>query len=154
MNRQTLERMELSRVYRRYGFPNDFLIRLNTQRARVCDVPVRVIYGEEVSGIRPVTTIPRISLLLLRGFVRRMWERYVLRDFHPLVLLYGFGMVSFVVGVVLGIRILTLRWGYDSVSTPATVILCALFTIVGFQSLLFAMTFDMLHNADLRASRR
>jgi len=152
--RETLEAIDLDRVYRRYGFPNDFLIRLNVVQARVCDVPVRVVYGEETSGINPWTTIPRISLLLVRGFWMRMWERYVLRDFHPLVLLYLFGGASVVVGLYFGVRIALARWVHETVATYSTVTLCAIFLIVGFQSLLFAMMFDMIHNSDLQVRRR
>ncbi|HET8811741.1 MAG TPA: glycosyltransferase family 2 protein, partial [Gaiella sp.] len=48
-----LRRLELDRLYWRYGFPNDMLVHLNVQNARVRDVPSRPIYGVgERSGIR------------------------------------------------------------------------------------------------------
>lgn len=154
ISRRTLEVLDLDSVYPRYGFPNDLLIRLNVIQARVCDVPVRVVYGDEVSGINPWTTIPRISLLLIRGFFMRMWERYVLRDFHPLVLLYLFGAVMMTVGLYFGSRIALARWVHDTEATYSTVTLCAISLIVGFQSLLFAMMFDMIHNSDLQVRRQ
>ena len=40
-----LRRLDLDRVYRRYGFPNDMLVHLNVVNARVRDVPSRPIYG-------------------------------------------------------------------------------------------------------------
>ncbi len=49
----TLERLDLDRIYTRYGFPNDLLVHLNVVNARVRDVPSRPIYGVgERSGIR------------------------------------------------------------------------------------------------------
>ncbi len=153
ISRQVLERLDLDRVYSRYGFPNDFLIRLNIIDANVEDVDVRAIYGEEESGIRPFQAVPRICLLLIRGFFMRMWQRYVIRDFHPLVLLYLFGGILLTVGVAMGVSITYEKYQHGVVATPATVILCALCLIVGFQSTLFAMMFDMLHNQKLRGRR-
>lgn len=153
ISRLALERLDLKSVYPRYGFPNDLLIRLNVIGAEVEDVHVRAIYGEEVSGIQPFKTVPRICLLLIRGFFMRMWQRYVIREFHPLVLLYLFGGLLLFMGLGLGIQITLLKWTSGLVATPATVILCAICLIVGFQSTLFAMMFDMLHN-QRRSGRR
>lgn len=151
VSREILDRLDLDRVYRRYGFPNDFLVKLNAARARVADVSVRAIYGEEVSGINPWITIPRICMLLVRGFFWRMWQRYILRDFHLLVLLYAFGGLLFISGFLMGIWILFLRMIRDTPVTSATVMFCVLCLLLGGQSVLFAMVFDILHNADLRA---
>lgn len=149
-SRAILERLDLDAVYRRYGVPNDLLIKLNVVQARVCDVEVRAIYGEEVSGINPWSTIPRISLLLLRGFWWRMWHRYVLVDFHPLVLLYGAGSVMVVLGFIGALWVAVLRLLTSQHLTAPTLALITLLLVVGSIAVLFAMTFDMLHNADLK----
>ena len=90
----TLERLDLDRVYTRYGFPNDLLVHLNVINARVRDIPSRPIYNVgEKSGIKIRKVVPRISWLLLKGFFWRMREKYVIRDFHPLVFFYLLGIV-------------------------------------------------------------
>ncbi len=150
ISRETLAKIDLDAVYERYGMPNDLLIKLNVARARVCDVEVRPIYGEEVSGIRPWTTIPRISLLLLRGFWWRMWRRHVLIDFHPLALLYAAGSLMVLLGVVGAMWVASLRLFTDRLLTGPTLLFIALLLVVGVVAVLFAMTFDMLHNADLK----
>ena len=86
-SREILEQLDLDRIYRGYGFPNDMLVHLNVWNARVRDVPARPVYGVgERSGIRYRRVVPRISWLLIKGFFWRMREKYVIRDFHPLVL--------------------------------------------------------------------
>ena len=68
------------------------------------DVPSRPIYGVgERSGIKLRKVVPRISWLLVKGFFWRMREKYVIRDFHPLVFFYVLGFVMTVVGLALGI---------------------------------------------------
>ena len=150
ITRGALARLELGSVYPRYGFPNDFLVKLNVAGVKVADVPVRAIYGEEKSGIRAWSVLPRITLLLWRGFWWRLWRRHVVNDFHPLVLLYVFGVLLTVVGLGMATWITVLRVGSGAAPTAATSILTALFILTGFQSVLFAMMFDMIHNQDLK----
>ena len=45
VNLESLKLLDLDRVYRRYGFPNDFLVHLNVFNRRVRDYPSRPIYG-------------------------------------------------------------------------------------------------------------
>jgi glycosyltransferase involved in cell wall biosynthesis len=66
-----LSRLPLDSLYPRYGFPNDLLFRALEAGFRVLSVPVRAVYGEEISGIRPIA-IPRIFGLLLRAAIRRV----------------------------------------------------------------------------------
>ena len=74
------------------------------------DVPSRPIYGVgERSGIKIRKVVPRISWLLLKGFFWRLREKYVIRDFHPLVFFYFLGFVMTVAGLALGIAETVLR---------------------------------------------
>ena len=134
----------------RYGFPNDMLVHLNVWNARVRDFPSRPIYGVgERSGIKIRKVVPRISWLLWKGFFWRMREKYVIRDFHPLVFFYFLGFVMTLVGLALGIAETVLRVTGHGIPT-ATIVLVALLLISGSQFTLFAMWFDMESNKDLR----
>ena len=145
-----LRRLELDRLYPRYGFPNDVLVHLNVQNARVRDVPSRPIYDVgERSGIRLRSVVPRISWLLFKGFWWRMGQKYVIRDFHPLVFFYAFGALMLGVGLLLGLVELVLRIAGNAI-TPASIVLVAVLLIAGLQMTLFAMWFDMEANKDLR----
>jgi hypothetical protein len=146
----TLELLDLDRIYRRYGFPNDMLVHLNVWNARVRDFPSRPIYGVgERSGIRLRRVVPTISWLLLKGFFWRMREKYVIRDFHPLVFFYVLGFLMTAVGLALGITETVLRIVGNAIPA-ATVVLIALLLVSGSQFVLFAMWFDMESNKDLR----
>jgi glycosyltransferase involved in cell wall biosynthesis len=149
-SREILEQLDLERVYPRYGFPNDMLVHLNVWNARVRDIPSRPVYGVgERSGLKIPRVVPRISWLLVKGFFWRMKEKYVIRDFHPLVFFYAFGFLMTVVGLGLGIAEVVLRIMGNPVSV-GTVVLVALLLIFGSQFTLFAMWFDMESNKDLR----
>ena len=149
-SREILEQLDLERIYPRYGFPNDMLVHLNVWNARVRDVTARPVYNVgEKSGIKIRKVVPRISWLLIKGFFWRMREKYVIRDFHPLVFFYVLGFVMTVLGLALGIVEVVLRFMGNEVSV-GTVVLVALLLIFGSQFTLFAMWFDMESNKDLR----
>ena len=148
--RSMLRVLDLDRLYPGYGFPNDLLVHLNVWNARVRDFPSRPIYGiGERSGIRFRSVIPRMSWLIAKAFFWRLREKYVIRDFHPLVFFYALGLLMTGVGLVLGIVETVLRFLGNELTTP-TVVLIALLLISGTQFILFAMWFDMESNKELR----
>jgi glycosyltransferase involved in cell wall biosynthesis len=150
ISRDALRRLDLDRLYPRYGFPNDMLVHLNVQNARVRDVPSRPIYDVgETSGIKLRSVVPRISWLLFKGFWWRLTQKYVIRDFHPLVFFYVFGLLMGGIGFLLGVVEVVLRI-FGNQITPATIVLVAVLFIAGLQLTLFAMWFDMEANKDLR----
>ena len=150
VSRRVLELLDLDRIYPRYGFPNDMLVHLNVINARVRDVPSRPVYGVgETSGIRLSRVIPAISWLLTKAFFWRMREKYVIRDFHPLVFFYFFGILFSLLGLVLGVTVTVLRIAGNELAV-GTVVLVALLLIAGLLFTLFAMLFDMESNRELR----
>jgi glycosyltransferase involved in cell wall biosynthesis len=150
LSRDTLAKLDLERIYPRYGFPNDMLVHLNVINARVRDVPSRPVYGVgEKSGIKLRRVVPRISWLLVKAFFWRLREKYVIRDFHPLVLFYTLGLLFSLLGAALGTWLVVARlFGNDL--TVGSVVLAALLLISGSQFMLFAMWFDMESNKELR----
>jgi glycosyltransferase involved in cell wall biosynthesis len=150
VSREMLELLDLDHIYTNYGFPNDMLVHLNVWNARVRDFPSRPIYGVgERSNMRYRHVVPRIAWLLVRSFFWRLWEKYVKRDFHPLVFFYVMGFIATVAGVLLGLVVVAYRIAGYSIPV-ATVVLIALLVISGLQFTLFAMWFDMESNKDLK----
>lgn len=152
LNRRALDVLPLEDIYPRYGMPNDFLVTLNIYNMRVVDVPVSPVYGiGEKSGIRIKKVIFQLSGLITRLFFKRMIQKYVIRDFHPLVLFYLFGALLLLLDVPLGLRLIW-KWAATGEIPQLTALAAAGVTILGFQSLLFAMLFDMENNRELKGS--
>jgi len=73
IHRRALGRIDLERVFERYGYPNDLLARLHAADMRVVDVPVRPVYGPGwKSGIKPHMVVYPVSFVLARSFLRRV----------------------------------------------------------------------------------
>jgi glycosyltransferase involved in cell wall biosynthesis len=147
---RALKAIDLDDIYPRYGMPNDLLIKLNIASFKVKDVSIRPVYNVgEVSGIKVRKVMFTIPLILFKGFWRRMLEKYIIRDFHPLVFFYGMGFFFIFATLILGARLLfyKLTNGYF----PPTGSLATMFSFISAnQFILFAMWFDMEANKDLK----
>lgn len=150
INRSALEMIEWDSMYKRFGQPNDLLVRLNVYSLRVVDIPIEPIYNiGEKSKINIFTAIFTIGWLLFKLFLWRMKEKYIIRDFHPLVLFYMLGAVFGIITAILLFR-LFLSWNAEGHIPPIN----ALSVMFSFMSAslftLFAMWFDMEANKDLK----
>ena len=150
MNKNILKTLDWRFMYTRYGQPNHLLIMLNVLNFRVRDVPVKPIYGiGEKSGIKVKKVIFTISWLLFKNFLWRMKEKYLIRDFHPLIFFYFIGFVFFVLFIFL-FADMVFGW----VKLGHIEYISALGMMFSFMSsslfTLFAMWFDMEANKDLK----
>lgn len=151
ITRLALERIVPEKIYPRYGMPNDVLIRLNTYGFRVRDVKIRPVYNVgEKSGIKLRKVLFTIPWVLFRGFWRRMFWKYVIFDFHPLVFFYTFGLGLFTLGGVSGAVFAAMRVFGGAHIAMTSALMSALLFLSGMQLLLFAMWFDMDSNKHLR----
>lgn len=105
-----LRALDLDRLRsRRYFFENEMLIRLNVESARVLDCPMPSVYAGEVSSLRIGKVLTYFPYFLTRGFLSRLFHRYVLRDFSVVIPLYLFGGLSFLFGLMFGLFALVVR---------------------------------------------
>lgn len=146
---RTLRMIDLGAMYPRYGYPNDMLVRLNVIKARVRDVPSRPVYGVgEVSGLKISKVLFTIPWMLYKRFWWRMASRYVVRDFHPLVLFYALGSFLLTIGLLAGLALVIALFGGHHPSAGTAVLVSLAFSS-GLLLFLFGMLFDFEHNQPL-----
>jgi len=135
--------LDIDRLERRYYFESDMLYRLGLVQAVVRDVPMRPLYGQESSNLPIVKTIFEFPLKHLARFGKRVVYHYYVRDFNIGSLQLAVGLVLTLFGVTFG----SIKWiqlAGVAAATSGTVMLAALPIIVGFQSLLAAVQFDII----------
>lgn len=81
ISREALSRLDLDRVYPRYGYCNDLLTKLNVLGAEVKDVQIPARYDQEKSKIKYGNYMRKVSLLLVKNFLWRIAQKYVLPFF-------------------------------------------------------------------------
>ncbi|MEM7300224.1 MAG: glycosyltransferase family 2 protein [Pseudomonadota bacterium] len=150
VDRDVLHKVDWQKMYKRYGQPNDLLVTLNIQNFRVRDVPVRPVYNVgEVSGIKIRRVVFTISNILIRRGLERLWLKYVVYDFHPLILFFLFGLFMAILAIFFFISVL-IGW-VQAGSAPILSTLALLFsTSFSINSFFFSMWMDMENNKTLR----
>ncbi len=151
ISHEALESLDLDALYEQYGFSNDVLVALNTHEFPIADVTIPAVYGEEKSHIDYTTFVPKLSWLLMRRFLRRLGDRYLIRDFHPLVGLYALGAFGLAATLAVLGRFVTERDGdRDGVDTRLTLALTTITTVLSSTMIvLLAMVFDRQANEGL-----
>jgi len=146
ISREAISRINWSKAWRRYGYPMDFLVRMNAYGFKILDIPRTAIYlpGEKQSQIKGLKYFLKVSPMIAKDFFWRLNFKYFYLDFHPLALFYYLSFILLFTGFVLGMFLIINKvflGGYH-VSGPLA-IFDVLLIISGFQFFLFAMFFDM-----------
>jgi glycosyltransferase involved in cell wall biosynthesis len=141
--RKTLEKLPFAHIGRRYDYENTLLIALAIMGAKIKDEPVPAIYGDEESTIPVFKTTMRALNVVWKGFWKRIYNKYVLINFHPIALFIFGGLLLSSVGFLFGIYMLLVKLIADITPSSGTVMLAVLPIILGFQLLLTAVTMDM-----------
>jgi hypothetical protein len=144
ISRRAIYSINWDKAWKGYGYPMDFLIQLNMKGFKIKDIPRTAIYleGERQSQIKGVRYAIKVAPMLVRGFFWRIINKYMFRNFHPLIFFYLFGLILLPLGIIDGLYLVYKQMIGRGVSGPQAV-LDALMLIMGVQFLLFAMLFDM-----------
>ncbi len=138
-----LKYLPLEKIDRGFFFESDMLFRLNTIRAVVWDFPIPAEYGDEKSNVRIYKILFQFPFKYLNCLFKRIFYTYFLRDFNigslELVLAFLFFSFGFIFGGI--------HW-IESIkslhpATAGTVLLAGLPVILGFQSFLAFLHYDV-----------
>lgn len=138
-----LRRLDLDAIADDYFFENDMLVHLNILETRVIDVSMPARYAGERSSMRIVTVVRRFPGRLFARFWKRIWHRYVLRDFSPVALFMLIGMPMVLAGVSFGAWAWYESWRSGVISSTGRVMLSVLPIVIGFQLILQAILLDI-----------
>jgi len=150
ISKNALNSISLYKIYPSYGMPNDMLVRLNIAFCTIKEVKIKPVYNVgEKSKMKVFKIILPISFLLLKSFFKRLWVKYLIKDFHPLFLLYHLGFILLLASIPFLINLLINLFRVGTISTYQIVIFYVFLTITGLQSLFFAMWMDIQDNERL-----
>lgn len=149
ISNRALAKIDIASMKKGYGYNADILNRLNIFSYKITDVEVKPVYGKEKSGIKFFRYTIDVSWFLFKLFLKRLKEKYLARDFHPLVLFYVFSFINLIlIGIPLIVRFLVLYFRYG-IAPSTTLIILAFALMMGFFSFGFAIWLDMESNKDL-----
>ncbi|MEM7728401.1 MAG: glycosyltransferase family 2 protein [Pseudomonadota bacterium] len=131
--------LDADKIEKRYFFETDLLFRAGLIRARVIDIPMVALYGDETSNLHFSKEAGRFMRGHLRNFFKRIGYDYFLRDFSiaSLELLIGLACLAF--GLIYGVW----HMGGDTPASAGVVMLAALPTLTGVLLLLSFINYDV-----------
>lgn len=149
INQRALRSINWDDCYSGYGCPNDILVRLNIANMRVVDVPIEAVYGKEwSSSMSSVKVVIPIIRLIWNLFWMRLFQKYVVKNSHPLVISYIFSFLGFFVAIILMLYIIFQIFTEGRIPQTASIIF-SLSLVVSFQLLINAFSMDYVDNLNL-----
>lgn len=149
ISKLALNKLKLYKIYKRYGMPNDILVKLNIAYCTLREIQIKPVYNVgEQSKMKIMKVIPTISILLVKSFFKRLWQKYLFREFHPLFILYHLSILLAIISIPYAMKILIIVFSGKNVN-PVTLMTYIFLAISSFQSLLFAMWMDIQDNERL-----
>lgn len=139
----TLKKLDLSRLSKRFFFESSLIAELYFTGARIKDVQMPSIYGDEKSNLSIWKTLFSFPAKLMKAHLRRLWMQYFVDDFNISSVYLAFGVPMFLFGLVFGL----VKWiHYANIGIPAptgTIIISLITIIMGFQLILSFIQNDM-----------
>lgn len=149
INNKVLAKIDLSKMIKRYGYPGQLLHFLNLVDAVVCDVDIVPHYGEEKSGLRVWNILPKLSVLLVSLFFKRVFKKLIIRDLSPAGISYLLSFLTiFIFEPIILFRIFNL-YNLNGFIPELTFVVFLVSLILFILFFFFGMMFDIQENKDL-----
>jgi len=94
LNLKLVPKLNLHKLIKRYGYPGHLLYLLNLIDAKVQDVDVIPHYGEEKSGIKLITFVPKLVYILIKLFLSRIFIKLLFKNTSPAGISYFFAILD------------------------------------------------------------
>lgn len=146
LNLKILPKLNIRTLIKRYGYPGHLLYLLNMADAKVIDVDVIPHYGEEKSGIKLITFVPKLIYLLIKLFFSRVYRKLIKKNLSPAGLSYflSFLILSIPIPITVSKALSTfLTRGYLS---ELNFLALSLSFILFFLLFFFGVLFDVQEN--------
>ena len=145
ISKESLKLMDKNSIANNYFFETSLIAELYHQRAKIKEIAMPAIYGDEKSNMKVFKMPFLFSVNLFKKFISRIWKGYFVYDFNIGTLYIVFGHLLFVAGVIYGV-INWYEYASKDVLTPfGTIMISALLIILGFQLILQAIQFDIIN---------
>lgn len=140
---ETLHHLSLERLSPRFFFESSLIIELYYTGAKIKDIAMPAIYGNEKSNLSVCKTLFSFPGKIFSALLRRIYLRYFVCDFNINSLYILFGSPLFLFGIIFGLC----KWiHYASLNLPAptgTIMISVLSIVLGFQMILASIQYDI-----------
>lgn len=135
--------LPLDKISKRYFFESDILFRLSTIRAVVIDIPMRPLYGNEISNLNIQSMLPEFLWKHTANTFKRILYNYYLRNFSLASIELIVGLLAVIFGTIFGVVNWSESVAQGKETSAGTVMLAALPIMLGIQFILAFFNYDI-----------
>lgn len=143
IRRETLEKLEPERLASSYFFESDLLFRLSIVRARISELPMNALYGNEKSSLKVGKVLFTFPFLHFKNFVKRIVYNYYVRDWSIGSVELPVGLTLLIWGVWFGLSTFSQAQSVGDTVTAGQAVTTAIAIILGFQLILSFISQDI-----------
>ena len=143
IHRSIFVRLNTEKLSKRYFFESDLLFRIGLLRARVIDMPMVAVYGDEESSLKISQVIGEFFFKHVKNTFRRIIYNYFVRDFSAGTLFLILSFFLFLFGAITGIRYISHSWLTGEAATAGQVMISTLPLFISFQLGISFLTYDI-----------
>ena len=149
-----LERVRLEKVDSRYFFESDLLFQCSLAQISFSQLPMKSIYRDEISSLRPIREIKRFIFKHTTNFFKRLIYQYFLLDFNAGSLELVGSVSGILLSIIIGSKLLVKGYFYADYATPGESSLFAIVIIVTMQMIIAFLYYDSTQQPLLRNIRK
>ena len=153
LSRAAWFQLDCDTLERRYFFESDVLYQLGIANAVVQDVAMPAVYNGEPSSLDITRVALEFPPKYLKRFVKRIGFRYFLREFNIASLEILFGLPSLLIGLGFGVFEWTEHVQRGELTPAGTAMIVGLLILMGFQMILSAINYDVVHEPQIPLCR-
>lgn len=143
ISNETLNKLDFDRLKNGYLFESSMLVELYRLRARMQQIPMKAVYGDEQSSLSVSKSLIEFPIYLIRATISRFVHRYIWQDFTAVSVFVIFGLINLLFGITFGAYHWIRSIKTMQPATTGTVMLSVVPLILGFQLLLQSIVLDI-----------
>ena len=137
------ELLESEKIERRYFFESDLLFHIGLLRAKVNELPMWSVYGDEQSNLNVVKELFKFAYKNIKNAFKRILFNYFLRNFSIASILLVVGVFLSLLGGISGIALLIQNQANPMGTSAGQVMLSAFPLFIGVQMLITFVALDI-----------
>lgn len=143
IKKEALAKLEPELLANSYFFESDLLFRLAIVRARISEMPMAAVYGDEKSSLKIMKVLWTFPFLHFRNLIKRIVYNYYVRDWSIGSIELPIGLVLMIWGVWFGLSSYSAAQVQGEAVTAGQAVATAIGIILGFQLLLSFISQDV-----------
>jgi len=135
ISNKVLKEIDWDKMYKRYGQPNDFILKCSEKNYLICETDAEPYYRKDIiSKMKIYKVIFPLLSILFKGFIKRIFREYFTNNSEPIIINIIFILLTFILSLIFLGRVIIQYFFYNFIGTNSLISLFFLTIIFLFLS--------------------